>query len=197
MHKRNLKVLCCLLFVSALCLGQDLPSHIQQMKSSYSASGSIIVLDDHTIVIEPNMPGPVCALPKNEDGKTTWSFLAFPLASITVPLTLIDETLITEDLVFTNSDARSSYKPGDVGDTTMVVVVGLPGREFHTLTYDREKLTHLGPGPHNASAYGQTPDDVEAFGLTFSDHDAARSFVAALRKAVILARTEAGQTAKR
>lgn len=194
---KNFLNLCCLLFASALCLAQDLPSHIRQMKSSYAASGSIVVLDDHTIVIEPNMPGPVCALPKNEDGKTTWSFLAFPLASITVPLTLVDESLITESIVFTNSDATSSYKPGDVGDTTMVVVVGLPGKEFHTLSYDREKLTHLGPGPHNASAYGQAPDDVEAFGLTFSDHEAASSFVAALRKAVVLARTKAEETAKR
>jgi hypothetical protein len=186
-----------LLLSSASCIAQDLISHIQQMKSSYAASGSVVTLDDRTLLISPNMPAPVCALPKNEGGQTTWSFYSFPLASITVPLALVDESLIAEDDVFTTPDATQAYKPGDVGDTTMIVVVGMPGKQFHTLTYDREKLAHLGPGPHNSSAYGQAPDEVEAFGLTFNDRASARAFVAALRKAVILAKTQAGQTARR
>jgi hypothetical protein len=181
----------CLVLSATLCSAQQPSSPIQQMKSSYADSGSIVVLDNQTILIEPNMPGPVCALPKNEGGKTTWSFYSFPLASITVPLQLIDESLITEDTVFTAPDATSSYKPGDVGDATMVVVVGQPGKQFHTVTYDREKLARLGPGPHSASEYGNAPDDVEAFGLTFADRNSARAFVAALRKAVMLARTTA------
>lgn len=160
------------------------------MKHAYAASGSIVALDDHTLLIEPNMPGPLCALPTNEGGKTTWSFYTFPLASITVPLALVDETLIGEDIVFTNPDATKGYKPGDTGDTTMVVIAGAPGKQFHTLTYDRDKLAHLGPGPHDGSAYGQAPDDTEAFGLMFSDHAAARAFETALRNAVILAKAE-------
>ena len=66
----------------------------------------------------------------------------------------------------------------------MVVIAGEPGKQFHTITYDRDKLTHLGPGPHSAAAYGQAPDDTEAFGLTFSDRSAAREFEAALKEAV-------------
>jgi hypothetical protein len=186
-----------LLFASSLCLGQNQPSHFQDLKTAYAESGTIVALDDHTLVIEPNMPGPICALPKNEDGKTTWSYYAFPLASITVPLTQVDETLITQDIVFTNSDAPKTYKLGDVGDTTMIVIAGEPGKEFHALMYDREKVTHLGPGPHNASSYGKVPDDVEAFGLTFSDNASAQAFVDALKKAIISAKTQAGQTAKR
>lgn len=185
--------LSCVFAVSASALAQDLQSPIQAMKTSYAASGSIVEMDSHTLVIEPKMPGPLCALPKTEAGKTTWSYYAFPLASITVPLTLVDETLIGEDIVFTNTDAAKAYKPGDVGDTTMVVIVGVPGKQFHTLTYDREKLAQLGPGPHSASAYDEAPDDVEAFGLTFADHDAALAFEAALRNAVLLAK---GQTAR-
>jgi len=161
------------------------------MKKFYASSGTIVVLDERTLLIEPNMPGPICGLPKDEAGKTTWSFYSFPLASITVPLTLIDEGIIGEDLVFTSQDAQTAYKPGDLGDTTMVVVVGMPGKEFHAVMYDREKLTQLGPGPHNASAYGQTPDEVEAFGLTFSDRTAARAFVSALKDAVHLAKAQA------
>jgi hypothetical protein len=175
---------------AAATLAQDIPADIQAMKTSYAASGSIVTLDSHTLIIEPNMPGPVCALPKNDAGKTTWSYFAFPLASITVPLETVDETLITEDRVFTSPDAARAYKPGDMGDTTMVVVMGVEGKQFHTLTYDRDKLEQLGPGVHNSADYGQSPDDVEAFGLTFADYAAAQAFVEALRSAVLLAKKQ-------
>ena len=178
-----------IVFLSALpCLAQGPPAPVQEMKISYAASGSLLALDDHTLLIEPKMPGPICALPANAGGETTWSLFTFPLASITIPLAVVDETLIAEDVVFTQPDARETYKPGDVGDTTMVVIVSLPGKQFHTLTYDRDRLLQLGPGPHDPSVYGQAPDDVEAFGLTFSDHEAASAFVAAFRRAVIAAK---------
>jgi len=180
-----------LLGVSAVAaLAQDLPTDIQAMKASYAASGSIVGLDDHTLVIEPNMPAPVCALPKSDGGKTTWSYFAFPLASITVPLETVDETLITVDRVFTHPDAARAYKPGDVGDATMVVVMGIEGKEFHTLMYDRDKLGQLSPGVHNSADYDQAPDNVEAFGLTFSSNVAAQAFVDALRSAALLAKKQ-------
>jgi hypothetical protein len=188
MKKLCLVALACALLSSVVATAQDLHAHVQQMKSSYASSGSIVVLDDQTILIEPNMPGPLCALPKEENGKTSWSFFAFPLASITLPLSSVDESIISEDRVFTDTDATKNYKPGDVGDTTMVVVVTMPGKQFHTLGYDRDRLAHLGPGPHDKAAYGETADDVEAIGLTFTDHEAARAFVGALRNAVILAK---------
>ncbi len=172
------------------CLSQDLAADIQTMRASYAASGNIVTLDKHTLVIEPNMPGPVCALPKEVAGKTTWSYFAFPLASITVPLETVDETLITEDRVFTSPDAARAYKPGDVGDTVMVVVMGVEGKQFHTLMYDRDKLAQLGPGVHNSSQYDQAPDNVEAFGLTFADSAAAQAFVDALRNAVSIAKKQ-------
>jgi hypothetical protein len=190
MKKYCLLALPLVLLPSLPCVAQDLSQRIEEIKNSYAASGSVVVLDQKTLLIEPNMPGPICALPIEEGGKTTWSILTFPLASITVPLAAVDESLIGEDLVFTRPDVQESYKPGDVGDTTMVVVVGLPGKQFEALTYDRDKLTHLGPGPHAASAYGQEPDKVEAFGLTFPDHTAAHAFEAALKDAVILAKAE-------
>jgi hypothetical protein len=160
------------------------------MKSAYAGSGTIVVVDEHAIVIEPKMPSPVCGLPVNKDGKTAWSFYTFPLASITVPLDLVDEKLIAEDRVFTDPNVPDRYKPGDVGDATMVVIAGLPGKHFHTLTYDREKLAQLGPGPHSSKEYGQLPDDTEAFGLTFSDPAAAHTFELALKEAVILAKSK-------
>lgn len=190
MKKLCLFALPLLLFSSISCLAQDLSLRIEEIRNSYAASGSVVMLDDKTLLIEPNMPGPICALPLEDGGKITWSLLTFPLASITVPLAAVDESLIGENLVFTRPDAQESYKPGDVGDTTMVVVVGLPGKQFQTLTYDRDKLTRLGPGPHAASAYGQAPDKVDAFGLTFPDHAAAHAFEAALKDAVILAKAE-------
>jgi len=180
-----------LVFASLACGAQDVRTRMEQMKSAYSASGSILILDNQTLVIEPNMPGPVCAMPRKEDGKVTWYRYAFPLASITVPLSEVDETLMSEDRVFTDPGAPQSYKPGDQGDTTMVVIVGMPGKKFRTLIYDRDKLEHLGPGPHNSSEYGQVQDNVEAFGLTFGDDAAARAFVRALRNAVILAKAQA------
>jgi hypothetical protein len=188
MKRYSLVILSALSLSLTATFGQDLPTSIQAMKNSYAASGSIVVLDKSTIVIEPKMPAPLCALPKNQDGKTSWSFYTFPLASITVPLAEVDETLISEDRVFTDLNVTKTYKPGDVGDTTMVVVAVVPGKQFHTLLYDRDKFTRLGPGPHSSSEYGQAPDDTEAFALTFSDPAAARTFEIALKDAVILAR---------
>jgi hypothetical protein len=192
MKKLTLFGLCCLSFAMS-CAAQNFASHIQTMKSSYASSGSIIALDDGTILIEPKMPGPLCALPIIKDGKTTWAYYAFPLASIVVPLASVDETLIADDLVFTDPDAARSYKPGDQGDTTMVVIAGVPGKQFHTIRYDRDRFTHLGPGPHSSSAYGQAPDDTAAFGLTFSDRSAARAFEIALRNAVLLVKARASR----
>jgi hypothetical protein len=174
-----------------VCRAQDLPTDVQKLQSAYAASGSIISIDSQTIEIEPKMPAPVCAVPDNEGGTTTWKYYAFPLASITVPLTSIDEKLIGEDVVFTNPDAAKTYKPGDVGDTVIVIIAGVAGKQFHTLLYDRDKFIHLGPGPHKASEYGQMPDDTEAFALTFPDIATARSFSTALKNAVMLAKTRA------
>ena len=170
---------------------QDLRLHLEQMKTAYTASGSIVMLDGQTLMIAPNMPSPICALPRNEDGKINWYRYAFPLSSITVPLSDVDESALTEDRVFTNPEAAKAWKPGDVGDTTMVVVIGMPGKKFRSLIYDRDKLARLGPGPHSSSEYGQVPDEVEAFGLIFADSTAAHEFVTALRNAAILARTQA------
>jgi hypothetical protein len=181
----------CLVLGSVACNAQDIRSHMEQMKTAYTASGSIVAIDGQTLVIEPNMPAPVCALPREEDGKIAWYRYAFPLASITVPLTDVDPSLVSEDRVFTNPEAPSAYKPGDKGDAVMVVVVGMPGKTFPALIYDRDKLAHLGPGPHRSSDYGQVQDKVEAFGLTFNDTAAAHAFVAALRNAVMLAKTQA------
>jgi hypothetical protein len=183
------------LVVSAVNGGaQDIRSRMAEMKTAYTASGSIVMLDGQTLVIEPNMPGPVCALPRQEDGKITWYRYAFPLASITVPLTAVDENIVSEDRVFTDPAAPRGYKPGDQGDATMIVVVSTPGKKFPALVYDRDKLAHLNPGPHSASDYGQFQDQVEAFGLTFADNAAAREFVTALRNAVRLAKTQAMAT---
>src|ERR1700739_490359 len=181
----------CLVVSSCTCGAQDLRAHMEQMKTAYTASGSIVVLDGQTLIIEPNMPAPVCALPREEDGKIAWYRYAFPLSSITVSLADVDESLMGEDRVFTNPEAPSAYKPGDKGDAVMVVVVGMPGKKFPALIYDREKLAPLGPGPHSSSDYGQVKDQVEAFGLTFKDTAAAHAFVTALRNAVMLAKTQA------
>ena len=172
------------------CVAQNISPSIQAMKSAYVGSGSIVVVSEDSIVIEPKMPSPVCALPLNKDGKTAWSFYTFPLSSITVPLSQVDETLLAEDRVFTDPEVAQKYKPGQVGDTTMVVISVVRGKRFHTLTYDREKLARLGPGPHSSAEYGQAPDDTEAFGLTFSDPAAARTFELALKDAVVAAKSK-------
>jgi len=184
----------CLVVSSMSCGAQDIRSRMDEMKTAYTASGSIVLLDGQTLVIEPNLPAPICALPRQEDGKINWYRYAFPLASITVPLTAVDENIVSEDRVFTDPAAPQAYKPGDQGETTMIVVVGMPGRKFPALVYDRDKLEHLSPGPHSASDYGQFQDQVEAFGLTFADNAAAREFVTALRNAVRLAKTQAMAT---
>ncbi len=181
----------CLVVSSVTCGAQDVRSRMDAMKTAYSASGSIVVLDGQTLLIEPKMPAPICALPRQEDGGIAWYRYAFPLASITVPLTAVDENIVSEDLVFTDPAAPQAYKPGDKGDTTMIVVVSTPGKKFAALVYDREKLENLGPGPHRSSEYGQFQDQVEAFGLTFADNAAAHQFVTELRNAVRLAKTQA------
>lgn len=190
--KRALPFLLSFLFVASFsCVAQNSATPIETLKNSYASSGSIVVLDNNTILIEPKMPAPVCALPKTENGKTTWQFYSFPLASITVPLTEVDETLISEDRVFTGEDAAKSYKPGALGDTTMIVVAGNEGKQFHTLIYDRDKFLQLGPGPHSSKEYDQAPDNTLAFGLMFSDPASARAFEMALKDAVLEAKARA------
>ena len=191
--RRLVLLVVCFLSFSLPCVAQNMASHFQALKNSYASSGNIVVLDDHTILIEPRMPGPLCALPIVKDGKATWLYYTFPLASIVVPLASVDETLIADDLVFTDPEVAKSYKPGDVGDATMVVIAALPGKQFHTITYDRDKLAHLGPGPHSSSAYGQAPDDTEAFGLTFSDRSTAHAFEMALQDAVLFTKAQASR----
>jgi hypothetical protein len=181
----------CLVLGSFASNAQDIRSRVDQMKTAYTPSGSIVVLDGQTLVIEPNMPAPVCALPREEDGKIAWSRYAFPLASITVSLGDVDPSLVSEDRVFTRPDAPSAYKPGDIGDAVLVVVIGMPGKKFPALLYDRDKLAQLGPGVHRASDFGQVQDKVEAFGLTFNDPAAAHAFVAAFRNAVMMAKAQA------
>lgn len=177
-----------LFIVPTLSLGQTLSAKIQSMKAAYSSSGSIVALNGDSIVISPKMPSPICGLLMNKEGKAGWAFYTFPLASITVPLSAVDESLIVDNRVFTDPNVANHYKPGDVGETTMVLISGMPGKQFHTLIYDRDKFSQLGPGPHASSEYGQAPDDTLAFGLTFSDPDSARTFELALKDAVMMAK---------
>lgn len=190
MKKFLLLLLLGVYFAPGCGVAQDLASSVQAMSAAYSESGSVVALNATTILIQPKMPAPVCAVPRDADGKTTWSYYAFPLASITVPLAIVDETLIGQDVVFTDPDAIRSYKAGAVGDTTMVIVAGVQGKQFHTVAFDRDKFLHLGPGPHAGSEYGESSDDTEAFGLTFADRGEAQRFAAALKAAVILAKAQ-------
>jgi hypothetical protein len=73
----------------------------------------------------------------------------------------------------------------------------MPGKQFHTLIYDRDRFSKLGPGPHSSREYGQAPDDTMAFGLTFHDPEAARAFELALKEAVIMAKQKLATTASR
>lgn len=187
-----------LLFIApTLSFGQNLSAKIQSMKAAYSGSGSIVALDGDSIVISPKMPSPICGLLMNKEGKSGWAYYTFPLASITVPLSAVDESLIVDNRVFTDPNVADHYKPGDVGETTMVVISGMPGKQFHTLIYDRDKFSQLGPGPHSSREYGQAPDDTVAFGLTFSDPESARAFVLALKDAVMMAKQRTATQASR
>ncbi len=47
----------CLLVSSITSGAQTLRSRMDEMKTAYTASGCIVVLDGQTLVIEPNMPG--------------------------------------------------------------------------------------------------------------------------------------------
>ena len=193
MRKFLLLPLLGVLFAPRPGFSQDLASSIRTMTAAYASSGSLVVLDKGTIVLEPRMPAPICAVPKPAGGETTWTYYSFALSSITVPLASVDDSQIGQDEVFTNPDAARSYKPGDAGDSTMVIVAGLPGKQFHTLAYDRDKFIHLSPGPHSSAEYGQAPDDTEAFALTFASRAEAEAFASALRAAVRQARAQAAQ----
>jgi hypothetical protein len=197
MKKQSIILMSLLLLVPTLGFAQNISANIQSMKTAYAASGSIIAIEGDSIVISPKMPSPICALLMNKDGKTDWTYYSFPLAAITVPLNDVDETQILDNRVFTGPDAADHYKQGDVGETTLVFISGMPGKQFHTLIYDRDKFAQLGPGPHSSREYGQAPDDTLAFGLTFSDPEAARTFELALRQAVIMVKQKLSAQAHR
>jgi hypothetical protein len=193
MRKLLLLPLLGVLSASRPAITQDLAASIHTMAAAYASSGSLVALDKNTIVIEPKMPAPICAVPKAEGSETRWTYYSFALSSITVPLEYVDDSLIGEDEVFTDPDAAKRYKPGQAGDSTIVIIPGLPGKQFHTLAYDRDKFIHLGPGPHSSAEYGQAPDDTEAFALTFATRTEANAFAAALRAAVRQARAQVAQ----
>jgi hypothetical protein len=195
--KCSLLLLLLLFIVPKLSIAQNISAKIESMKTAYAESGSIVAVEGDSIVIAPKMPSPICGLLMTKDGKTGWAFYSFPLASITVALSEVDENLIIDNRVFTDPNVADHYKPGDVGETTMVVVSGMPGKLFHTLLYDRDKYSQLGPGPHSSREYGQVPDDTAAFGLTFTDPQAARAFELALKEAVILAKQKQATRASR
>jgi hypothetical protein len=195
--KHSVLLLFLLLIFPGFSVAQDIPAKVQSMKAAYAESGSIVSLDGDSIVIAPKMPSPICGLLMTREGKTGWAFYSFPLASITVPLSAVDENLIVDNRVFTDPDVPNHYKPGEVGETTMVVISGMPGKQFHTLIYDRDKFSQLGPGPHSSREYGQVPDETIAFGLTFSDPQAARAFELALKEAVIMAKQKHATQASR
>jgi len=197
MKKYSIFLVSLLLLVPGFGCTQDISAKIQSMKTAYAGSGSIVALDGSSIVISPKMPNPVCGLLMNKEGKTGWAYYSFPLSSITVPLNEVDESLIVDDRVFTDPNVADHYKPGDVGETTLVIVSGMPGKQFHTLIYDREKYAQLGPGPHSSHEYGQASDDTMAFGLTFSDPEAAHIFELALKEAVIMAKQKISTQARR
>ncbi len=197
MKKYLISLLTLLFLVPSISHAQNIAATIESMKAAYSDSGSIVAVNGDSIVISPKMPSPVCGLLMNRDGKTGWAFYSFPLASITVPLASVDENMIAENRVFTDPNVAEHYKPGDVGETTMVVISGMPGKQFHTLIYDRDKFAKLGPGPHSSREYSQAPDDTLAFGLTFSDPEAAHTFELALKEAVIMAKQKRATTALR
>jgi hypothetical protein len=197
MKKQSIILVSLLLLVPTLGFAQNISANIQSMKTAYAASGSIIAIEGDSIVISPKMPSPVCALLMDKDGKTDWAYYSFPLAAITVPLNEVDETQIVDNRVFTDPDAAEHYKQGDVGETTLVFISGMPGKQFHTLIYDRDKFAQLGPGPHSSREYGQAPDDTLAFGLTFSDPEAARTFELALKQAVIMVKQKLSTQARK
>ena len=186
-----------LLIVSTASSAQNITTKIQSMQNAYSGSGTIIAVEGDSIVISPKMPSPICGMLMTRDGKTDWAYYTFPLASITVPLSSVDENQIVDNRVFTDPNVAEHYKPGDVGETTMVVIAGMPGKQFHTLIYDRDKFSQLGPGPHSSREYGQAPDDTVAFGLVFSDPKAAQTFELALKEAVVLAKQKQSAQARR
>ena len=195
--KYSLFLLFLLSLVPAFSSAQTITAKIQSMRVAYADSGNIVALDGDSIMIAPKMPSPICGLLMTRDGKTGWSYYTFPLASITVPLNAVDENLIVDNRVFTDPNEADHYKPGDVGETTMVVISGMPGKQFHTLIYDRDRFAQLGPGPHSSRDYGQMPDETVAFGLTFTDPQAARTFELALKEAVILAKQKLATQASR
>lgn len=198
---KQLSIFVATLLLAAPSLGsaQNVSAQIQSMKAAYedSGSGSIVALGGDSIVISPKMPSPICGLLMSKNGKTGWAYYTFPLASITVPLSAVDENQIVDNRVFTDPAVAAHYKPGDVGDATMVVIAGMQGKQFHTLIYDRDKYAQLGPGPHSSREYGQAPDDTVAFGLTFSDPQAAHTFELALKEAVVMAKQKLATQASR
>ena len=99
--------------------------------------------------------------------------------------------LMGEDRVFTNPDAPSAYKPGDKGDAVMVVVVGMPGKEIPRPDLRPREASHLGPGPHSGSDYGQVRTRSRPSALRSTTPPAAHAFVTALKNAVMLAKTQA------
>ena len=191
MNRIFIAATCCLSFALS-CVAQNPVSSIQALKSSYSASGNIVAVDAQTILIEPRMPAPLCAMPRTEAGRISWSYYAFPLASITVPLTAVDETPSPR-----TPSLRILRRQKTISQAMWATPRWLSLREYRTaVSHHHLRSRQAGaPRPRSALVSGVRAGPRRHRGIWshVSHRASARAFEMALRDAVLRAKARASR----
>ena len=190
-------LLCGSLLFAGSAFGQNIQPYVSEMNKALgehgSVSGSAAPLDGHVLKFTFAIPGPRFAFVSKDTGDpetTKWTVMRLDFMSITADLRLLDEGKIDELMVF-SAPYIGAYKPGDVGDTTIVEFHTIAGALLSRTTIDREMVSKLKfPGTYTEEQLG-AKTITETVGLiAFSDKLAARDFEKALRVAIVIAKAE-------
>lgn len=187
---RGLLIAAVLLFVMPLGICQNI--YLNQLKDAYAKSGEIGYVNG-SLAIAPMMPCPPLAFPVGGSGKDIrWDLLVFPTSHVLADLRMIDETSIEELHAFSVNDI-GTYKVGDQGGLTIVVIKATSGKPFWVAEYDFDKLKaalQTGAKHITGTEIGESREYRDRFSLIFENLSDARKFETALKNAAIVAKAE-------
>lgn len=185
-------LVCSSVLFSGVAFGQNLKSYVSEMNKDIGEGGSVQLFDGHVLIFSFVVPGPMFIYTDHDTGNpntTAWTVRSLDVEGITADLKSLNEDTISDRAVF-SPPYFAVYKPGDVGDATMVEFSTVGDMLMSTTTVDRGKLAKLKPGNATPEQLGEntTPDKYAT--ILFSDRLAARDFEKALRAAVVVAKAQ-------
>jgi hypothetical protein len=162
------------------------------MNKDLGERGSVVLFDGHVLIFEFVLPGPIFIYTDHDTGNpktTAWTAMNLDVESITADLKSLNEDTISDWTAF-SPPYFAVYKPGDIGDTTMVEFSTVGDAGMSRITVDRDKLAKLKPGKVTQEQLGEKTTSGKYAMIAFPDRLAAREFEKALRAAIVVAKAQ-------